>query len=202
MMLLNYSLILLHSCCICLMHSVETSAHQRNFSHIILNITLLGREAHDSSMKFLELRTYRGQHWHTALSYTTETVLLFESFESAFCCSVLGTCAMTIKLDSILVYSFSHGLFHPEDLFSQVWNSFCSLYLQMILEIFTSAKVTRHLWFVFDSEQNNQTRTDFNEIFRKGWKGPKEQMIPEGLLTFELPKMKAKGLWIWSNVLY
>lgn len=129
---------------------IETLAHQRNLSHILQNIALMGRETHDSWMKFPDLQTYRGQHWHTALSYTTETFLLFESFETAFCCSVLGTCAMT-KKDSILVYSFCHVLSHPEDLFSQVWNSFFSLYLQMMLELFTSAKVTRQLWFVFDS---------------------------------------------------
>lgn len=111
----------------------------------------MGREAHDSWIKFPDLQAYRGQHCHTALSYTTKTFLLFESFETAFHCSVLGTCAMTKKLDSGLVYSFGHVLSRPEHLFSQLWNSFCSFYLQMMLEIYTSAKVTRQLRFVFNS---------------------------------------------------
>lgn len=80
----------------------------------------MGREAHDSWMKFLDLQTYRGQHWHTALCYTTETFWLFESFEPAFRCSVIGTTCNDKKLNSLLFFFLCHVLSRPEDLFSQV----------------------------------------------------------------------------------
>lgn len=54
------------------------------------------------------------------------------------CISLLCTWDMcnAKNLDSSLVYSFGHVLSRPEDLFSQVWNSFCSFYLQVMLEIY------------------------------------------------------------------